>query len=72
METVIKMSCSEWLREKLSDGELHLCEWIREDAKRSGFTKSELKQARVALGVRTFHQFDEDGETPNWFWYLER
>lgn len=65
------MSCTEWLKEKLADGELHLCEWIREVAKQEGFTKSELKRARAELGVRTFHQFDEAGETPNWFWYLE-
>lgn len=67
-----KTSCSEWLKEKLSDREIHLCEDIREEAKQNGFTKAELKQARAEIGVRTFHQFDEDGETRNWFWYLER
>lgn len=63
--------CLTWLEEKLSDGELHLCEWIRKEAKQKGFTKPELKRARLELGAKTFHQFDKDGATENWFWYLE-
>lgn len=38
---------------------------------RRGVSQAELKEARKALGVKTFHQFDEDGDTQNWFWYLE-
>lgn len=44
---------------------------VREAAKKQGFKRSELKAARKELGVKTFHQFDEDGPTPNHFWYLE-
>lgn len=63
--------CSIWLKEQLSDGASHLSDEIREKAKEEGFSKRDLKNARKELGVKTFHQFDEDGETPNWFWYLE-
>ena len=65
------MKCEKGLKEKLNDGELHLCEDIRTAARKKGFSQAELKEARKALGVKTFHQFDEDGDTQNWFWYLE-
>ncbi len=64
------MNAKIWLQEKLSDGELHLCESIREAAKEDGISKKDLKAARKELGVKTHHQFDEYGETPNWFWYM--
>jgi hypothetical protein len=48
-----------------------LCDIVRAEAKKSGFTRQELKEARKALGVKTFHQFDEVGATPNWFWKWE-
>ena len=41
------------------------------DNKERGFTGAELKEARKNLGIKTFHQFDEDGASENWFWYLE-
>lgn len=63
--------CDSWLRLQLQDKEMHLCDDIRKVAKKRGFTKKELKIAREVLGVKTFHQFDEDGPTPNYFWYLE-
>ena len=62
--------CEKWLENKLKDGELHLCEDIRGEAKNHGFTVTELKRARKKLEVKTFHQFDEGGVTENWFWYL--
>jgi hypothetical protein len=65
------LDCEKWLRSELRDGELHLSENIREKAKESGFTGAELRTARKNLGAKTFHQFDEDGATENWFWYLE-
>lgn len=63
--------CDAWLKLQLQDLEIHLCDDIRKAAKKRGFTKQELKAARKAVGVKTFHQFDEDGATENWFWYLE-
>lgn len=65
------MECKDWLKKRLSDHELHLCESIRAEAKEAGFNNRELKMARISLGVKTFHQFDEYGETPNWFWHME-
>lgn len=61
----------EWLKEYLSDGNLHLVDTVREAFKATGFTRGEIKAARKALGVKTFHQCDEDGITPNHFWYIE-
>lgn len=66
-----ELDCVKWLRLELKDGDPHLCEDIRKRAKESGFTGLELKAARKNLGVKTFHQFDENGASENWFWYLE-
>lgn len=63
-------TCGDWLRGKLADGEIHLCDDIRRQARNRGFTQTELKQARKAVGVKTFHLFDEEGATSNWYWYL--
>lgn len=59
-----------WLQEYLSDGELHLVDNVRAAYKEKGFASAEVKAARKLLGVKTFHQFDEDGQTPNWYWYI--
>ncbi len=61
----------EWLKEYLSGVNLHLVDTVREAFKAAGFTRGEIKAARKALGVKTFHQCDEDGITPNHFWYIE-
>ena len=66
-----ELDCEKWLKAELKDWELHLCEDIRGRAKNRGFTGVELKTARKKLKVKTFHQFDEDGASKNWFWYLE-
>lgn len=63
--------CASWLRLQLQDREMHLCDDVRKAAKKRGFTKKELRAAGEAAGVKTFHQFNEDGPTPNYFWYLE-
>lgn len=62
--------CDTWLKLQLQDKEIHLCDDVKKAAEKSGFTKRELKSARKAIGVKTFHLFDEDGATQNWFWYL--
>lgn len=64
-------NCEKWLLELLTKNECVLVEDVREQAKQQGFKKSELKEARKTLNVKTFHQFDEDGATENWFWHLE-
>lgn len=63
--------CEKGLAEKLKPGELVLCDLLRAEARKEGFTRKQLKDARKALDVRTFHQFDEIGATPNWFWYRD-
>ena len=52
-------------------GSAAVCDGIREDAKKAGFSRKDLKQARKALGVKTYHDADdESGElVPQWFWY---
>lgn len=64
--------CEEWLFEKLKDGEWVLSDDVRSEAKAKGFTKKLLKDARKALKVTTFHQFDEVGAAQNWFWRLPK
>lgn len=61
--------CEVWLREIFQDGESRLCNEIRATAKKAGYTRAELKEARKRLGIKTFHQFDDGGATENWFWY---
>lgn len=63
--------CDAWLMLQLQDRNIHLCDDIRKAAEKRGFTKQELGCARKQIGVKTFHLFDECGDTPNWFWYLE-
>ncbi len=65
----MRESCKDWLSKKLANNAIFLCDDVKQDAKKSGYTKSELKEARKELNVKTFHQFDEDGSTPNWFWH---
>lgn len=64
------MDCKTWLREYLSQNAGH-SEYIRDEAENRGFTKRQLRDARKELGVKTYHQFDEDGATQNWFWYID-
>ena len=65
------MQCRTWLKKYLADeGGFVLCDTVREEAKKMGFSRRDLKAAREYLGVKTFHQFDEYGATDNWFWCL--
>lgn len=63
-------NCKNWLKEYLIKNGSTECSFVKEEAKEAGFTKQEIKLARKELGVKTWHQFDEDGATPNWFWHL--
>lgn len=65
------MDCEKWLAAILKPGEQMLCDYIRVEAKKKGFNRKRLKEARKVLGVKAFHQFDEDGATDNWFWYRD-
>ena len=61
--------CMTWLEKELQG--MVLCDEIREKAKAMGFNRKQLKEARKELGVRCWHQFDKNGATSNWFWYIE-
>lgn len=65
-------SCEKWLRLKLTPGEYYLADDMREDAKLLGYQQSVFKQARKKVGVKTYHQYDLDGPTPNYFWYIPK
>jgi len=68
-----KLSCEEWLKVRLNfrNAGANLRDDVMGDAKRAGYPKAGLKCARKKIGVRTEHQFDEDGATGNRSWYLE-
>lgn len=65
------MNCEKWLAKILKPGDWSICDDIREKAKKEGFSRKQLKDARKVLGVKTFHQFDEYSATGNWFWYRD-
>lgn len=57
--------CVDWLKnELLGKGDIPIDE-IRGEARKMGFTKTELKEARKILGVR-LHTM-----ATGYFWYLE-
>ena len=64
-------SCVTWLRDYLTHEGMVLCDEVRKQANSRGYRSSDLKKARTELQVKTFHQFDGDEATDNWFWYLE-
>lgn len=64
-------SCVAWLRDYLTHEGMVLCDEVRKQASSRGYRSSDLKKARKELQVKTFHQFDGDEATDNWFWYLE-
>ena len=62
--------CKTWLKEFLPKN-TGLIERVKEEAKKQGFSKEVLKQARKELRIKTFHQFDENNSpTENYFWSL--
>lgn len=63
------MTCVEWLKNELKGKDVILCDEIRRKSRKAGFSKKELREARMLLGVKTWHQINEDSDV-NWFWYL--
>ena len=63
--------CEKWLFDYLTKNGTTNCEVVREEARKCGFKKSELKQARKNLGVKCWNDRAIYGETLNWFWYLD-
>ena len=47
------MDCKEWLAERLGKRGTEIpCDLIREEAKTAGYTRKQLKAARLELGVK--------------------
>ena len=60
--------CESWLLDQLKRVQRASCDTIRDAAKKAGFTKRDLKEARKNLNVGTRHETDPE----DWFWYLRR
>lgn len=67
------MDCQDWLLKYLRCcGGFSNVDTTRRAAEAAGFSRRELKQARRNLGVKAYHQFEDESKEPlNWFWYLE-
>ena len=63
------MDCKVRLKAELNGKDIILCDEISKKCKREGFTKKELRETRAVLGVKTYHQIDDNSKA-NWFWYL--
>lgn len=57
-----------WMNARFQREETILCARLREEATAIGISKRQLKAARLHLGIKTWHQFDEGSATENWFW----
>ena len=58
--------CAQWLREYLQNKGRSNVKDIQIAAKKMGWIRKELKEAKGEIGVKTFHDQSHD----NWFWYL--
>ncbi len=58
------MTCKEWLQGFMAGNGPMLCKYVSDSARAADFTRTELREARKALGVRTTR--DEDV----WYWEL--
>lgn len=63
--------CAKWLSEILRKQGMLLCDTVRGEAVKQGFNRAQLKAARKELGVKCTNDWAANGETLNWFWYLE-
>ena len=63
--------CEKWLAEYLKQNGTVLRDAVRDEARKRGFKKTEIKAARKNIGVKCCNDWAANGETQNWFWYLE-
>lgn len=62
--------CEKWLRDYLNSKTVN-CNTVRIEARSMGFSRKQLVNAKVALGVITTNNYSaETGLTTNWFWSL--
>lgn len=65
----VVMNCEEWLWDLLSrEGPMDY-RWVKDEARKQMFTKSELKRARAKIGAITEHLFGID-DNGTWYWRL--
>lgn len=68
-----RLICKAWLSGILADGEPHNVENIREERKKAGYSKTEVKAAKKELGVISFNDANtQEGAAQNWFWQLPK
>ncbi len=66
-------NCEEWLTERLGQMKLVNIETIRVEAKEQGYSKSQLKEAKLKIGAATVNDSAlHDGEPQNWFWCVPK
>jgi len=63
-------SCSDWLRNYLRGAHGVNCNFVRRNAKVVGYTRGDLKAARLALGVLTQHACHKGKSIDAFYWYL--
>jgi len=62
--------CEKWLLEYLSPRGEVICNAVRDEARKQGYARGQLKAARKSLGVRCCNDWAANGEALNWFWSL--
>lgn len=66
-------NCEDWLAERLGQMKLVNIETIRAEAKDLGYTKSQLKDAKLKIGAATVNDSAlHEGEPRNWFWCVPK
>lgn len=66
----MKKDVCDWLREHLRDGPKEVSE-IRAAAKSSGYTRGDLREAKMICGVQVTNNWSPDRPVTNmWFWEL--
>ena len=66
------MLCKFWLEKYILQNGLVDVDETREEARKRGFSKKELKDARAELGVKTYHRFVSTTDIKKWYWYLPK
>lgn len=61
----------DWLREYLRDGQPHDTEEVKQAARAAGYTRGDLRDARMICGVRTTNNAKAGIRgVSRWFWSL--
>lgn len=67
---MVKTDICDWLRENLKNGPVEVSE-IRRDAKAAGYTRGDLREAKLICGFRVKNNWTpEHPFADRWFWSL--